>query len=207
MLRMACRRVAVHWTLRPARVLGWFFRPTFPTVNGASPSSTAPTPTLTFHPKTCPATRLLPATCEYFECTFLVIVTPAGRPAFKVQNMKWLLVRRRCYQLSDNSRWRKVLKSLINLTVTHWYLPICILVIFCICVRRCWSWIPTHYSISFPSHSVNVFIKSGNLGLIIDYLMNNLITFTKMEHKVTRTYSKELKKKHFWVVTLSFHLI
>lgn len=71
--RMAFRWVAVHWTLRLVRVLVWSFRPTSPTVSAVSLSSTVPTPTSTFRPKLCPATRPLPATCKYFNNTFCII--------------------------------------------------------------------------------------------------------------------------------------
>lgn len=84
MWRMACRWVAVHWTLRLARVLVWYFRPTSPTVSAASPSSTAPTPTSTFRPKPCPATHPLPATCEYSKDVLCIILTPANQPAFRL---------------------------------------------------------------------------------------------------------------------------
>lgn len=66
MWRMACRWVAVHWTLRLAQVLVWYFKPISPTVSAASLSFTALTQTSTSRQKPCPATRPLPATCEYF---------------------------------------------------------------------------------------------------------------------------------------------
>lgn len=79
MWRMACRWVEVHWTLRLAQVLVWYFRATSPTVSAVSLSSTALTQTSTFHPKPCPATHPLPATCEYFKDTLCSIRTPVNQ--------------------------------------------------------------------------------------------------------------------------------
>lgn len=72
MWKMACQWGAVLWTLRPAQVLVWFCKPTFPTASDASLFSTVQTRTLTYPPKLCPATHPLPATCKYFEDYFII---------------------------------------------------------------------------------------------------------------------------------------
>lgn len=65
MWRMDCQWGAAHWTPRPALDLVWLYRPTFLTASGGNPSSTAPTLTLTFHPKVLPGTPPLPVTCKF----------------------------------------------------------------------------------------------------------------------------------------------
>lgn len=67
MWRTDCRRGAAPWTPRPALAPVWS-RPTFLTASGGSPSCTAPTRTLTFHPKVHPGTPPLPVICK-FRCT------------------------------------------------------------------------------------------------------------------------------------------
>lgn len=81
MWRMACQWVAVHWTLRLARALVWFFRPTTPTASAESLSSTAPTQTTTCRPKPCPATHPRPATCEYLKALVCDMSAALNRPA------------------------------------------------------------------------------------------------------------------------------
>lgn len=71
MWRTDCRRGAVPWTPRPALAPVWS-RPTFLTASGGSPSCTAPTRTLTFHPKVHPGTPPLPVICK-FRCTSITI--------------------------------------------------------------------------------------------------------------------------------------
>lgn len=73
MWKMACQRGAVLWTPRPAQVLVWFFKLTFPTASDVSLSSTVQTRTLTCPPKRCPATHPLPATCKYSEDDFIIV--------------------------------------------------------------------------------------------------------------------------------------
>lgn len=73
MWKMACQWGAALWTLRPAQVLVWFCKPTFPTASVASLSSIVRTRTLTCPPKLCPATLPLPATCKYFEDYFIIV--------------------------------------------------------------------------------------------------------------------------------------
>lgn len=63
--RMDCQWDVAPWTPRPALALVGSYRPTFPTASGGNPSSTAPTLTLTFHPKVLPETPPLPVTCEF----------------------------------------------------------------------------------------------------------------------------------------------
>lgn len=82
MWRMACRWDAVHWTLRLARALVWFFRETSPTVSAASLSFTALTQTSTCRPKPCPATLPQPATCEYYSP--LCVSEHSNQPTFTV---------------------------------------------------------------------------------------------------------------------------
>lgn len=128
MWRMACQWVAVHWTLRLARVLVWYFRPTSPTVSAASHSSTALTQTLTFRPKPCPATHPLPATCEYFKDAIFNILLPLNQPGFNLYFMlhftllSWFWKRSQlvcssalevCSYCCDNSRWWKVFVTLM----------------------------------------------------------------------------------------------
>lgn len=65
MWRTAWQWGAAPWIPRPALALEvWSYRPTFPTASGGNPSSTAPTLTLTFHPKVLPETPPLPVTCK-----------------------------------------------------------------------------------------------------------------------------------------------
>lgn len=62
--RMDCRWGAAPWTPRPALAPVGSSSPTSLTASGGNPSSTAPTLTLTFHPKVLPETPPPPATCE-----------------------------------------------------------------------------------------------------------------------------------------------
>lgn len=64
MWRMDCLWDAAHWTLRPALTPVWPDRPISLTASGGNLSSTALTPTLTFHPKVPPETPPLPVTCK-----------------------------------------------------------------------------------------------------------------------------------------------
>lgn len=91
MLRMASPWVAVHWTLRLARVLVWYFRPTSLTVSAASLSSTALTRTSTSRPKLCPATHPLPATCEYFKHILSISISNRTAKVFQEETGKNLL--------------------------------------------------------------------------------------------------------------------
>lgn len=65
MWRMACRWDAAPWTLRPAPAPVASRSPTSLTASGGNPSSTAPTLTLTFHPRVRPETPPQPVTCKF----------------------------------------------------------------------------------------------------------------------------------------------
>ena len=91
MLRMASPWVAVHWTLRLAPVLVWYFKPTTLTVSAASLSSTALTRTSTSRPKLCPATHQLPATCEYFKHILSISISHRTAKVFQEEAGKNLL--------------------------------------------------------------------------------------------------------------------
>lgn len=62
---MACRWDAAPWTPRPAPAPVGSRSPTSLTVSGGNPSSTAPTLTLTFHPRVRPETPPQPVTCKF----------------------------------------------------------------------------------------------------------------------------------------------
>lgn len=63
--RMACRWDAALWTPRPAPAPVGSRSPTSLTASGGNPSSTAPTLTLTFHPRVRPETPPQPVTCKF----------------------------------------------------------------------------------------------------------------------------------------------
>lgn len=76
MWRMDCPWDAAPWTPRPALALVGSYRPTFLTASGGNPSSTAPTLTLTFHPKVLPETPPLPVTCKFSPPPTAHVVPP-----------------------------------------------------------------------------------------------------------------------------------